>query len=72
MIFYKHEGLQSHTHFKGIAMAPCKLPYAVFMRRSKDSLLNKLSNDLWYCKELTCHETTDPAVVLIDMHRPST
>ena len=37
-----------------------------YFYRSEDSLLNKLSNDLlyyiFYGKELTCHEATDPEV----------
>ena len=53
-------------HLKGLAMAPCKLPCAVFIRRLKDSQLNKLSNDLYsnmfYGKELTFHEAIDPSV----------
>ena len=46
-------------------MAPMQTPMH-YLYRSKDSPLNKLSNDLYsiifYGKELTCHEVTDPLV----------
>ena len=57
-------------HLKGLAMAPMQTPMCCFYRL-KDSPLNSflmIYSIIFYSKELTWHEATDPS---INTHRPS-
>ena len=48
-------------HLKGLAMAPCKLPCAIFISRKIARYTSFLTiySIIFYGKELTCHKVMD-------------
>ena len=70
---WKYEGLRSHTHLKGLAMAPYKLPCAVFIdqKTARKTSFLMIHSIILYGKELTRHEAAIFQSLSIDTHRPS-